>query len=88
MDSNTEDEDVNVLTINNSIENGDKEIKYNENNTDIPVLNMENCTTQLDEWLEMLSEMSFSVKEYCEENNLPIFNKSDIHDIVFEYFNH
>jgi hypothetical protein len=84
MDTNNE-EDVNVIEINNSIEQCDKDLKYN---TDIPVLNMENCTTQLDEWLEMLAEMSFSVKEYCEENNLPIFNKSDIHDIVFEYFNH
>ena len=84
MDTNNE-EDVNVIEINNSIEQWDKDLKYN---TDIPVLNMENCTTQLDEWLEMLAEMSFSVKEYCEENNLPIFNKSDIHDIVFEYFNH
>ena len=87
MDSNNE-EDINVIDITNSIEKGDKELKYNENNTDISVLNIENCTTQLDEWLEMLAEMSFSVKEYCEENNLPIFNKSDIHDIVFEYFNH
>jgi len=87
MDSNNE-EDINVIDITNSIEKGDKELKYNENNTDISVLNIENCTTQLDEWLEMLAEMSFSVKEYCEENNLPIFNKSDIHDIVFDYFNH
>ena len=84
MDTNNE-EDVDVIEINNSIEQWDKDLKYN---TDIPVLNMENCTTQLDEWLEMLAEMSFSVKEYCEENNLPIFNKSDIHDIVFDYFNH
>ena len=82
MDTNNEED---VLEINNSIEQWDKDLKYN---TDTPVLNMENCTTQLDEWLEMLAEMSFSVKEYCEENNLPIFNKSDIHDIVFEYFNH
>ena len=82
MDTNNEED---VLEINNSIEQWDKDLKYN---TDIPVLNMENCTTQLDEWLEMLAEMSFSVKEYCEENNLPIFNKSDIHDIVFDYFNY
>jgi hypothetical protein len=82
MDSNNE-EDLNVIEITNNIEKGDK-----ENNTDIPVLNIENCTTKLDEWLEMLAEMSFSVKEYCEENNLPIFNKSDIHDIVFDYFNY
>ena len=87
MDSNNE-EDVNVIEITNNIEKGDKELQYNENNTDIPVLNIENCTTKLDEWLEMLAEMSFFVKEYCEENNLPIFNKSDIHDIVFDYFNH
>jgi hypothetical protein len=87
MDSNNE-EDINVIDITNSIEKGGKELKYNENDTDISVLNIENCTTQLDEWLEMLAEMSFSVKEYCEENNLPIFNKSDIHDIVFDYFNH
>jgi len=87
MNSNNE-EDVNVIEITNNIEKGDKELQYNENNTDIPVLNIENCTTKLDEWLEMLAEMSFSVKEYCEENNLPIFNKSDIHDIVFDYFNY
>jgi hypothetical protein len=87
MDSNNE-EDVNVIEITNNIEKGDEELQYNENNTDIPVLNIENCTTKLDEWLEMLAEMSFSVKEYCEENNLPIFNKSDIHDIVFDYFNY
>ena len=87
MNSNNE-EDVNVIEITNNIEKGDKELQYNENNTDIPVLNIENCTTKFDEWLEMLAEMSFSVKEYCEANNLPIFNKSDTHDIVFDYFNY
>ena len=85
MDSNNEEEDLDVIEITNSIEKGDKVLKFN---TDISVLNLKNCTTQLDEWLEMLAEMSFFVKEYCEENNLPIFNKSDIHDIVFDYFNY
>ena len=80
MDLNNEDENVNI------IDNGDKDVKYNENPTDIPILNMENCTTKLDEWLEMLAEMSFSIKDYCEENNLPIFNKSNTHDIVLDFF--
>jgi hypothetical protein len=82
MDSTNEDEDVG--NIENIIDNGDKDLKYNENNTDL--LNIDNCTTKLDEWLEMLAEMSFSIKDYCEENNLPIFNKYDTHDIVLDYF--
>jgi|688.fasta_scaffold167772_4 hypothetical protein len=80
MNLTNEDENVNI------IDNGDKDVKYNENPTDIPILNMDNCTTKLDEWLEMLAEMSFSIKDYCEENNLPIFNKYDTHDIVLDFF--
>ena len=58
--------------------------QYDNNSDD--TININEIQTYYDECFDMLSEMSFLIENYCEENNLPIFNKPNKHDIVIEYF--
>ena len=58
----------------------------NVQNIDNTIVDLDKTTSNLDNWLEMLSEMTFKIENYCEENNLPIFNKHNKHDIVLDFF--
>lgn len=60
-----------------------------DNNSDDTIninININEIQTYFDECFDMLSEMSFLIENYCEENNLPIFNKPNKHNIVIDYF--
>jgi hypothetical protein len=58
----------------------------NTKDIDNIIIDLDKTNSNLDYWLEVLSEMAFKIEKYCEENNLPIFNKHDKHDIVVNYF--